>query len=200
MTPQSNFMVVASIDPQRIGELGNLLASMNHTDRPGMANPRNSLVPFEHFDRLHFARFMILEDPTANDLAKSEDIVDNWTASLVFMGDCDGPVTEFFAHLIARATPGLRQIFSHCQGFGPDTNLWRWMREHEHSPATIYVNRIGRTVKQVREEDALYNSIESYLDENPAVPSSADLQSIRARIVEFVNAELRAGRLTLTSV
>ncbi len=141
---------------------------------------------------------MILEDPTAKDLATYEQTLEKWETSLVFMGDCDGPASEFFAHLIASATPGLRRIFSHCRGFGPDSNLWHWMREHECRPATMYVNRIGRTVKQVREEDALYNSIESYLDANAATFSSAELQSIRSRIVEFVETELRSGRLTLT--
>jgi hypothetical protein len=198
MTPQSNFMVIAPIDPDRIEELRALLASMNQVDRPGIADSRNPVVPFEQFDRLHFARFMILEDSTAKDLAAYEYTIDKWDSSLVFMGDCDGPAADFFAHLIAIATPGLRKIFSHCRGFGPDTNIWRWMREHEHPPATIYVNRIGRTVKQVREEDTLYNSIESYLDANAAALSGADLKSIRSGIVEFVDAELRAGRLTLT--
>jgi hypothetical protein len=198
MTPQSNFMVIAPIDPGRIEDLRKLLGSMTQIDRPGMADSRNALVPFEEFDRLHFARFMILEDPTAKDLTAYGNAIEKWDTSLVFMGDCDGPVTEFFAHLIAAATPGLRIIFSHCRSFGPDTNLWRWMHDHEHPPATIYVNRIGRTLKQVNEENALYNSIESYLGANAPAIAGADPQRIRSGILEFVNSELRAGRLTLT--
>jgi hypothetical protein len=198
MTPQSNFMVVAQIDPDRIEDLRKLLGSMNLIDRPGIADPHNSLVPFEQFDRLHFARFMILDDPTEKDINAHGLAFKKWNTSLVFMGDCDGPVADFLVDLVAVATPGLRRIFSHCRGFAQETDLLRWMREYEHPPATIYVNRIGRTVKQVHEEDALYNSIESYLDENAAVVVAADPQRIRSSIVEFVDKELRAGRLTLT--
>jgi hypothetical protein len=198
MTPQSNFMVVAPLDPDRIGDLRLLLASMNQIDRPGMADPRNNLVPFGQFDRLHVARFMILDDPTAKDLKTDDVAVEQWHTSLVFMGDCDGPAADFLAHLIAGATPGLRSIFSHCLGFTQDTDLWRWMHDHEQSPATIYVNQIGRTVKQVHEEDALFNSIETYLDGSAEVRVGANAQQIRSGILEFVDEGLRAGRLTLT--
>jgi hypothetical protein len=195
MMPQSNFMIVAPIDPGRIDDLRKLLRSMNLIDRPGMANPSNNLVPFQQFDRLHFARFLILDDPTETDIGLA---LQKWETSLVFMGDCDGTAAELLVNLIASATPGFRSIFSHCRGFTPDTDLWRWMCDHEHPPATIYVNRIGRTVKQVHEEDALYNSIESYLDLNAIAIVGAKPHSIRSEIIEFVNGELRAGRLTLT--
>ena len=40
---------------------------MNHRT-PGVADPENALVPFGQFERLHFARFVILEAPTADDI------------------------------------------------------------------------------------------------------------------------------------
>ena len=107
---------------------------------------------------------MILDDPNEKDINAHGLAFEKWNTSLAFMGDCDGPAADFLVDLVAVATPGLRRIFSHCRGFAQETDLLRWMREYEHPPATIYVNRIGRTVKQVHEEDALYNSIESYLD------------------------------------
>ena len=32
--------------------------------RPGVVDPENGLVPFGRFDRLHFARFVVLDDQT----------------------------------------------------------------------------------------------------------------------------------------
>jgi hypothetical protein len=71
--------------------------------------------------------------------------------------------------------------------------------DHEQSPATIYVNRIGRTVRQVREENALYNSIETFLDANAAAATAgAEPRRVHSSIVDFVEQEREAGRLTLT--
>ena len=54
MTPQSNFMVLAAINPKRESELRRLLASMN--DAPGRVNANNTLVPFAKFETLHVVR------------------------------------------------------------------------------------------------------------------------------------------------
>ncbi len=51
MTPQSNFMVLAPVAAGRVGELRQLLASMNTA--PGVVDPRNSVVPFSKFPTLH---------------------------------------------------------------------------------------------------------------------------------------------------
>ena len=36
--------------------------------RPGVADPENALVPFGRFERLHFARFVVLDAATAGDI------------------------------------------------------------------------------------------------------------------------------------
>ena len=36
---------------------------------PGLADPGNALLPFGQFDRLHFARLVVLEDSTLGDIA-----------------------------------------------------------------------------------------------------------------------------------
>ena len=59
MTPQSTFMILAPIEKHRIAALRDLLGTMNINF--GQADPENELVPFGQFDRLHVARFVILE-------------------------------------------------------------------------------------------------------------------------------------------
>jgi hypothetical protein len=196
MTPQSSFMIVAPIDPRRIEDLRKMLGSMNH--RPGVVNPLNDLVPFGKFERLHFARFVILDDLTQDDVAAYGVVPERWPASLAFLGDCDGSAADFLNDLAVRAAAGLRAVFSYCEGFTPQTDLIRWLHDHKQEAATIYVNRIGRTVRQVREEAALHNSIENYLEANAAATVGAQPQRIRSSILEFVDGERQAGRLTLT--
>jgi hypothetical protein len=65
MTPQSHFTVVAPIIGERVDALKALLASMN--GRPGMARRDNPIVPFGELEQLHYARFVILDDPTLRD-------------------------------------------------------------------------------------------------------------------------------------
>ena len=66
VTPQSQFMVVARVAPGRERSLRELLATMNST--PGMADPANAVLPFGQFERLHFARLAVLDDPTLGDI------------------------------------------------------------------------------------------------------------------------------------
>src|SRR5947209_1999129 len=125
MTPQSHFMVVAPIDPQQKAALRTLLATMNY--RPGVVNPQNALVPFGQFEGLHFARFVILDDPAPDDITAYGLPRPDVATSLAFLGDCDGPAHEFLADLVRRAGDGLRRIFAHCQGFASDCDVLSWM-------------------------------------------------------------------------
>ncbi|MBI4523072.1 MAG: hypothetical protein HY695_04570 [Deltaproteobacteria bacterium] len=196
MTPQSSFLVVAPIDPSREADLRKLLATMNH--RPGVVNPQNNTVPFGQLDRLHFARFAILNDQSLNDIRAYGRPPLNLPRSLAFLGDFDGLAADFLPELVARAGDGLRRIFSHCQGFPANGELLRWMREHEQPPAALYVNWVGRTVRQIREESALRDALVGYIQGNGAAVSGRHPKEIRDDLRKFVDAETKAGRLTLT--
>jgi hypothetical protein len=190
-------MVVAPLDANREGELRNLLASMN--SRPGVVNPQNALVPFGQFDRLHFARFVILADPTLNDIREYGVPPPTAVASLAFLGDCDGDADYFLSDLVRRAGNGLRQIFARCQGFTPNSDLLQWMKDHAQPPAAMYVNWIGRTVQQVDEESALRNALVEYLDRHGVALAVQSPRQIWQKLIAFVHEEVEAGRLTLTS-
>jgi hypothetical protein len=197
MTPQSSFAVVAALEDGRESELRALLASMNR--RPGVADPDNSLVPFGRFDRLHFARLTVLDDQTAKDIAEHGVTPASHPVALAFMGDCDGPADDFLADLAARAGPGLRRIFSHCQGGPAAGDLLQWIKARDHPPAAHYVNWVGRTVRQIREESALRQALEAYLDANAAALAGRAPAQIGDDLRAFVARERQAGRLTLTA-
>ncbi len=94
-------MVIAPIRLERESELRSLLASMN--EFPGQVNPANPIMPFQQFHQLHFARFVILEDQTLDDIHMAYGLprVD-YALSLAFFADFDGTADDFRADLAAR--------------------------------------------------------------------------------------------------
>src|SRR6516164_8876830 len=196
MTPQSNFMVLAPIIPEREAELRQLLDSMNRG--PGQLDPNNSLLPFAEFDTLHFARFVILDDQTTVDVRVYGLMPRTYPLYLAFLGDVDGDANAFLGKLIKRAGKGLRRIFSCCQGFGPDTDLLGWMKQRDAPAIAVYVNWRGRTVRQIREEAALYDTLENYTKENAATFQRLPPRELHEKLRAFVDGEQSAGRLTLS--
>lgn len=194
MTPQSSLMVTASVDRNSLGGLRQLLATMNLA--PGQANPANPLVPFGKLANLHFARFVILDDQTLDDMQLYGLPRREYPVYLAFLCDFDGEREAFLAELIKAAGPGLQRVFSFCDGFRKNTDLRRWILDHEIPIATSYVNWRGRTVGQVREEANLRQAIETHLRSRTAELRTAEQTHVELR--EFVNGEIAAGRLKLT--
>jgi hypothetical protein len=159
-------MVAAPILPRRDAELRDLLLTMNINGLPGMAEPKNLLVPFGVFRTLHFARFVILNDTTLGDLEKAFGpgaAFPDAPIYLAFLGDCDGSAGALLADFANRAGAGLRQIFAHCEGYDPNGDLLQWMRSHSVKPAANYVNWIGRTVRHIREDAELHELLTTHL-------------------------------------
>ena len=196
MTPQSNFMVLAPIKPEREADLRQLLDSMNRG--PGQVDPNNALLPFDEFDMLHFARFIILDDKTTEDVRVYGLTPRSYPLYLAFLGDVDGDVNAFLGKLIKRAGKGLGSIFSCCKGFAPNTDLLTWMKQHNAPAIAVYVNWRGRTVRQIREEAALCDALESYIGHNAAAFQGLPPRELHGRLFSFVNSEKSAGRLTLS--
>ena len=189
-------MVLAPIVPARETELRALLDSMN--EAPGRVKANNALIPFEQFDRLHFARLLILNDQTTGDVGVYGLTPQTYPLYLAFLGDIDGDTDTFLEELARLAPAGLRTIFSCCEGFSQHTDLVRWMQEHQAPPIANYVNWRGRTVRRAHEEAKLHDALEGYLRIN--APALADLspREIHKTLRQFVNIEKSAGRLTLS--
>lgn len=195
MTPQSQLTVVAPVDAARQSALRDLLATLNST--PGNANPQNALVPFASFPSIHFARFSILTDATLGDLQAYDLPAPQLPVYLAFVVDCDGPAHATLADLAKRAGTGLRAIFSHCVGFDGEADLLTWMRDHDRPIAASYVNRVGRTAEQIKEEDALQRSLAARVNRT-GLANPAEAQARRQELVTFAQGEIKADRLRLT--
>jgi hypothetical protein len=196
MMPQSNFMVLSEIDPARAGELRRLLESMN--EAPGRANPDDALIPFGKLDRLHFARLVILDDKTIDDVRAYGVSPRAYPLYLAFLGDLDGDVKSFVEEMVSVSANGLRAIFSCCIGFTADTDLVAWFKEKSAPPIAAYVNSPGRTVRRVREEAALVAALTAFVEKNAGALATRSPREIRATLRHFVRTEKSAGRVTLT--
>jgi hypothetical protein len=195
MTPQSSFMVLAPIVPSREQELRGLLASMNQG--PGRVNPDNAIIPLAKFENLHFARLLILDDKTTEDVRVYGLPPKTYPIYLAFLGDIDGDEESFLTELVKVTASGLRMLFSCCTGFESGTDLLTWMKEHRKPSIANYVNWRGRTVRSVREEAALQQAIESYIQTRPSLENMSP-KEVHAKVRQFVLTEKNSGRLTLT--
>ena len=188
-------MVVAPIAAGKEPGLRALLGSMNA--EPGMADPRNAVVPFALFERLHFARLVLLDDALQADLQAHGVRAPRLPTCLVFLADCDGPAGEVLADLAQRAGPGLVRIFAHCEGFAAGADLLAWMHARDQHAAASFVNWVGRSVRQIREESALQRALAARVPRR-SIATPGDAQRIRAELAAYVGAEVGAGRLALT--
>ena len=163
MVPQDRFIVVAEVSPSRIGDLRSLLATMTFAGHAGFADPANRLLPFGAFETIHFARFVVLADNTLEDRKGYPQLPPTEPVHLCFMVDCDGPADELLASMAQKHADGLRDIFDRCEGFDSTANLLGWLRAHRVQPAASYVNWVGRTVTQIREEARLHDALRKAL-------------------------------------
>jgi hypothetical protein len=161
MIPQDNFTVVAKVREKCVRCLRELLASMNLPDVTGTADPTNALIPFGKFDTIHFARVVVLEDHSLSDRAEYNLPVEA-TTYLCFMVDCDGDADALLS-LMAKECAGLRRIFAACEDFDANADFEQWLRAHRVQPSASYVNWLGRSVNQVREEARLHDLLRAAL-------------------------------------
>jgi len=184
LTPQGNLMVWAPITREREAELRTALAGMNKPS--GVVDPSNAVLPFARFDGLHFARFVILDDPTTDDIRVYDREPIPYPLTLGFLADFDGPSNPFVEELVRVAGPGLQRVFS-CCGYTPGEELGAWMRRHSVEASASYVNWVGRTVLQVREERALRDALCTWL-RGPGKTEVAGLPAteVRRRLQDFV--------------
>jgi len=197
MTPQSSFMILAGIVPSHETDLRRLLASMN--TEPGVFDPTNPLIPFAEFKLLHFARILILNDQTLNDVAVYGLPRVDYPTYLAILGDFDGPRDEFLIELVSRANSGLHSIFTHCADYTPGTDLLAWTKAHNVAPAANYVNWIGRTVRQIGEEESLRQALENFLQQRASMLRAMPPKQLHRTLRSFVTTEQQAGRIPLTA-
>ena len=195
MTPQSSFFVLAPVTPQREAELRGLLAAMN--DGPGRLRA-DGTIPFSQFEKLHYARLLIVDDKTVGDNQVYGVPPPVYPLYLVFLGDVDGDGDAFLADAASQAAAGLSAVFSCCDGFTPGQNLLAWMRAHSVPPAANYVNWRGRTVRRVREDAALRDALDAYVQRRAVELQDLSSSEVHRKLRMLAGEDIAAGRIVLS--
>jgi len=196
MTPQSTFLYAAPVVPEQLQSLRTLLSSINQA--PGIVNLTNPILPFAEFGTLHFARLLIVSDLASTDRAMFDLPVQGLPDYFVLMGEVDGSESDFRAELIGRAGPGLRALFSHCKGFRKDDDLSLFLSSSQVKASAQYVNWIGRTVLQEREEEALRRALRAYVRQHQDSLQKMPTQQLWTTLHHFIEEQVAAGELQLT--
>lgn len=173
MLTQDQLMVAAVVVPGREAALRQRLAEMNR--HPGQVDPLNAWLPFGQFETIHFARLLVAEDRTLADRNYFPGLPAGEPVYLLLLVDCDGSADALLERLAREAKTGLRELFRHCEGFSDAVDLLVWLRSHQRRAAAFYVNWVGRTVRQVREEDALHETLRRVLHNLPATVPPREL-------------------------
>ncbi|MEX2401098.1 MAG: hypothetical protein WD423_10030 [Rhodothermales bacterium] len=146
----------------------------------------NDLVPLSSCERIHFARWIILEAST--------DATGRPTpAVLIFSTNFDAPLAAHLDELYEHGASGLDRIYSCCDGYpGPHertkTRVLQYLRDREAGYNTLYVGTRGLTVPRIRREAELRDAIEGFLDDRITQPDFLEQQpgAIREAIRAFV--------------
>src|SRR5687767_7888198 len=144
---------------------------------PGLANPDNPIIPFARFSKIHFARVLLLDDPTLADRTYFPNLYFPCPVRLALLVVCDGSPKAQIEELADLAGEGLRRLFSHCEGLDEGTDLRRWLHSNRIDSATFYMNWRGRTVLQSREEKVLHDVLR---EELAALPAASPRETKRA--------------------
>jgi hypothetical protein len=177
VTEQLAVTIVADVKARSGASLKRLLTKMGK-DAAG-----NEVLPFGELPSTHFARMMML-DP-AKDLDGNP-----LPAHLIYMSDVDVPIEEHLEELVDLAPAGLDRILGHCHGYpergtGRDERL-AFLRERAVKAGARYVNTVGRTLRQVRDEARLRDEIQAFLDGGDF--EGVEPEAARAAIRRFVEA------------
>lgn len=130
----------------------------------------NEWVPFASLTTVHFARWAIL--PASVDV-DGRHIPDQ----LCFSSNYDAPLQGHLEELVNVAgESGLDVIYNHCDGY-PDhptkENRIAYLKRHRQEYTAFYVGTVGRTVLQIRQEAALRDALQAFLNSRDWSGSSA---------------------------
>lgn len=181
--PQNPVTLLAKLDHMQEAALRDVLKVIND-DTKG-----NAVLPFDEFrEVLHFARLFILEGP---------DHPAEYGSSLVLMANVDIADTDFLSELIDRASSGVDDIFSRCQQYPAPADRSKatrlaFLRERLVPAQAYYVNTIGRTVKQILQEDELRTAIQDFL-QTVTINDFTSARDLRQQVIDYV---MRAAHLS----
>lgn len=174
MPHQESLTILAEVLPEKFDPLGRFLGRIS---KPGAAW---SVLPFAKLPRVHFARFILFEPMVDLDRKPVP-------AQLALETNVDAPLAEHLDELSTICGAGIDRVFEHCAGYPaaptPESRR-RFLKEHSVRASAEHINRRGRSVEQIRQEERLRQEINQFLDSRDF--SALAPARIKKDIVEFV--------------
>jgi hypothetical protein len=116
--------------------------------------------------------------------------------SLVYLANLDAPAADHIAQLVDADPGSLDRVFGRCVAYPPEAARTRasrlaFLQSNSVPSQVFYVNRQGRSVRQILDEDRLRRGIEDFLDSRDFTDLGAT--ATRDAILDHVraSAELR---------
>jgi len=175
MPHQVALTLAAHVRPGQVVSLKKTLETMGD----GVADP--SVVDFGALEGVHFARFVVVDE--------TQDLEGRpLSALLLYMSDLDVSRERHLRQLVDTAGDVLDRLFGHCEGY-PDSprrdDRLAYLRRSRIKEQAFYANTVGRTARQIREEAALRDRLEDFLDGSPALRGE-DPVAIRRAVRSYV--------------
>jgi hypothetical protein len=178
VSEQRAVTIVADVKPRHLAPLRRLLERVR-ADAAG-----NGVLPLGDLSTAHFARLVLLDPAQGVDGTPLP-------AHLIYMSDIDGSLQEHLKELVDISPKGLDQILGHCEGYpdrGSATRAKRldFLDDHLVSAGAAYVNTVGRTRRQIRDEARLRDAIQEFLDGGDF--DGVEPEALRGAVRRFVEA------------
>lgn len=175
---QRGLTVITEILPGKTEALRKLLNEI------GTNIDENGYIDFYSLSTVHFMRWVIV--PAA--IIGGEQV----PAQLALSTNYDGKLLPHLEELVEKAEKGIRHIYAHCKGFpgAGDHGEWvQYLHRNQVKNAAFYVGTLGRTVKQIQQENALRSKIENHLQTtNPEQDwQGEDPVTVRKRIMRTMS-------------
>jgi len=150
MTKQRGFTVVTRIVDGKVEELGRLL------DDIGDDINENAHLRLGDVSGLHYASFVIVDVGT--------------TPSLLFEGNIDGGIKQFFTRIVDTRPKAVDAIYSDCVGYPSEGTtdaaaVVQYLIAHDIGIHAFYVAWPQQSLKEICEEQQLRDRLEEFLDE-----------------------------------
>lgn len=179
---QSGLSIVSEILPEKVETLRSLLNEIGN-DING-----NPYIVFPSLRTVHFLRFVILDSTELKGKAIPPQ--------LVLSTNFDGSEKAHLLELGTQAQQGFIQIYQHCKNFPKDPSpqqIADYLSRFKRKNAAFYLGAMGRSVRQIEQEAALYDAIQEFLQESYPAQNweGKTAMEIRAEIQEFILAQDR---------
>ena len=173
-TQQKALTILTPIESDKVEQLREVLKRIVDNDVE-----HNDIIPFGKLTKIHFARWVIIDQIHQKPVPPK----------LVFSSNYDAPLEGHLQELVVRAGNGLDLIYSHCKEYPGPEGLLDYLKSHRVGYGAFHVAVHGHSVMQIHQEAELRDAIENYLDQNSSNPNWVGANAparILADIKEFV--------------